>query len=219
MGRNMPSQNQPALTWLEGHIAQWTADPASIGLTSAQTTDLLSRLVDTRGSFTSVEAIRADSQATTNEFNTKAVNMRKAASLMIADIKSFANNQTDPAPIYTAAGITPTGPKTPVGAPEQPAGMTTAVNGDGSITLNFTGRGPTGTVWEVTRKLAGETSFSHVGHADVTTKSFTDNTVPSTVSSATYLIRGVRGNDAGLYSVPFGVQFGSSDGVAVSQAA
>ena len=219
MGRNMPSQNQPALTWLEGHIAQWTASAATIGLTSAQTTDLLAQIVDTRGSFTSVEAVRADSQAITSEFNTKASTMRKAASLMIADIKSYANNQIDPAPIYTAAGITPADPKTPVGAPEQPAGMTTAVNGNGSITLNFVGRGPTGTVWEVTRKLAGETSFTHVGHADVTTKSFTDNTVPSTVSSATYLIRGVRGNDAGLYSAPFGVQFGGADGAAVSQAA
>jgi len=145
--------------------------------------------------------------------------MRAAASLMIADIKSFANNAAVPATVYTAAAITPADPRSPVGAPEQPFGVTASVGGDGSITINFSGRGPVGTVWDVSRKLASETTYSAIGRADVATKSFTDTTVPSTVSSATYRVQGVRGSDAGLFSQPFVVQFGSADGVAASAAA
>ena len=58
MGRNMPSTDTAALVWLEGHIVQWTASAATIGLTDGQTTDLAAKITDARNSFTSVEQIR-----------------------------------------------------------------------------------------------------------------------------------------------------------------
>ena len=76
-----------------------------------------------------------------------------------------------------------------------------------------------GTVWEGTRKLPGETAFSKLGNADVLTKSFTDNTVTGGVSSAEYRVQGIRGSDAGPVSFLLGVQFGSTDGAAETEAA
>ena len=67
-------------------------------------------------------------------------------------------------------------------------------------------------------KLEGEIVYSHVGHADVATKSFTDRAIPGTVNSAAYIIRGVRGNTAGPASMPMVVGFGRAIGT-VSKAA
>ena len=107
MGTNMPSNDNAALVWLEGHIDQWVASAATIGLTDGQTSDLAAKITDTRTTFTSVEQIRSDSKAQTVAYHSKAVGMRDTASDMIADIKSFANTASDPNAVYTTAGITP----------------------------------------------------------------------------------------------------------------
>ncbi len=211
MGANMPSNDNLALVWLEGHIDQWTASAATIGLTSAQTTDLAAKISDARTAFTSVEQIRADSKAQTGAYHSKAVGMRATASDMIADIKSFANTAADPNLVYTTAGITPADPRSPVPAPEQPVALTASLGGDGSVTIGFAGRGPVGTVWEISRQLAGETGFTHLGHADSATKSFTDTTITAGVATAMYQVRGIRGSITGPASFPITVQFGSAD--------
>ena len=211
MGTNMPSNDNAALVWLEGHIDQWVVSAATIGLTDGQTSDLAAKITDTRTAFTSVEQIRSDSKAQTVAYHSKAVGMRDTASDMIADIKSFANTASDPNAVYTTAGITPADPPSPAPPPEQPVALTASLGGDGSVTISFAGRGAVGTVWEISRKLAGETSFKHLGHADVATKSFTDTTVTAGVATAMYQIRGIRGSLTGPASFPLTVQFGSAD--------
>ncbi len=212
MGTNLPSEDNAALAWLEGHIAQWVASPATIGLTSGQTTDLAAKITDARNAFTGVEQIRGDSKARTVSYHTRAAGMRATASDMIADIKSFANTAADPNLVYTTAGITPADPRSPASPSEQPVALTASLGGDGSITIGFAGRGPVGTVWEISRKLAGETGFTHLGHADVATKSFTDTTITAGVATAMYQVRGIRGSLTGPASFPITVQFGNNDG-------
>ncbi len=219
MGTNMSGQNVQALSWLEARIASWVADPAGIGLTSAQTTSLVAEIVNARAAFTSVEVVRTESQNKTTTFKTVADGMRKSAAPMIANIKNFADNADDPDAIYTAAGVLPTDPRSPAAPPSQPATLTAKLNGDGSVTINFEGTGPTGTAWQIQRKLALETSFSFVGNADVATKSFTDVNIPAGVASATYQVQGIRGSVLGPVSFPFTVPFGTADADAQSVAA
>ena len=211
MGTNMPSEDNAALAWLEGRVAQWTAALATIGLTSGQTNDLAAKISGARTAFTSVEQIRSDSKAFTFSYHNQAAVMRATASDMIADIKSFANTAADPDLVYTTAGITPANPRSPMSPPEQPIALTASLGGDGSLTIGFAGRGPVGTVWEISRRLAGETGFTHVGHADSATKSFTDTTVTAGVASAMYRVRGIRGSTTGPASFPLTVLFGSPD--------
>ena len=219
MGTNLPANNSSALTWLEARIASWVAGPGAIGLTSAQVTDLATDIINARSSFTSVQTLRGDARDGTVDFNAKAKTMKQNASLLIADVKAFANAAPVPEQIYTAASILPNDPPSPSAAPEQASILNATLGGDGSVTISFTGRGPTGTVWEVSRQLENETSFSHVGHADSITKSFTDSTVPGTVSSATYRVQGIRGSLSGPFSFSFNVQFGNTDGAAAAEAA
>ena len=115
MGANMPSNDNAALVWLEGHIDQWVVSAATIGLTDGQTSDLAAKITDTRTAFTSVEQIRSDSKAQTVAYHSKTVGMRDTASDMIADIKSFANTASAPNAADTTAGIPPAAPPSPRG--------------------------------------------------------------------------------------------------------
>ena len=211
MSDNLPPRRREALEWLEAIIAQWNTNFASIGLTSAQVTDLAGDITDARTDFTSVEQVRNDSKVTTQEWYTSAAVMRVKASGFVATIKGFAETSGDPSAVYTLAGLTGIAPRTPAAPPTQPNVDSADLGGDGSVTINFSGTGPTGTVWQVSRQLAGETGFTFVGNGDSLTKSFKDITVPSTVSSAAYRVQGVRGSIVGPASFPLTVQFGSAD--------
>jgi len=219
MGDNMSSYNPEALVWLEAHITQWIANPAAIGLTSAQTIDLAQSITNARAAFTSVQSVRSESKDKTVVFNTAGNTMRAKAAPLIANIKNFAENATDPSAVYLAAGVLPKSPPSPVAPPAQPIALTFVLNGDGTVTINFDATGPTGTVWDVTRKLAGETAFTHVGFADSNTKSFTDASVTPGIASAIYLVKGVRGSVTGPVSPALVVFFGTADGAAASAAA
>ena len=211
MSTNMPEGRQTALEWLEGIITQWNTNFAGIGLTSAQVTDLAGDITSARSDFTSVEQVRNDSKVTTQEWYTSADAMRDKASGFISTIKGFAETSADPNAVYTLAGLTGIAPRTPAAPPTQPNVDSADLGGDGSVTINFTGTGPTGTVWQVSRMLAGESAFTFVGNGDSLTKSFKDITVPNTVSSAAYRVQGVRGSIFGPVSFPLTVQFGSAD--------
>ncbi|MCH8270680.1 MAG: hypothetical protein IH985_05665 [Planctomycetes bacterium] len=211
MGTNMPGDNHDALEWLEGRITGWVADPAAIGLTSAVVSDLAADIIDTRTSFTSVEQIRQGSKAATTAFHLNGDDMRTNASNAIATIKSFAVNSADPPAVYTAAGITPPDPQSPVAPPEQPTGLKATLNGDGSVTISWEARGPVGTVYNVSRKLATETVFTFIGQGAAQDKQFIDATVPAGTITAAYIIQGVRGGNLGLMSNAMTVFFGTAD--------
>ena len=211
MGTNLPSANHTALEWLEGHIAQWAANAAGIGVTSSVVADLASTIADTRTAFVSTETIRADSKTATNNFHAIADGMRAEAAPIVANIKNFAENSADPQAVYTLAGITPADPPSPALPPEQPGNLSATLNGDGSVTIEWDGRGPTGTVYILRRKLAAETAFTQIGQGDSRVKSFTDFNVPSGTASALYTVQGVRGSDASPVSPALTVLFGTAD--------
>ena len=103
--------------------------------------------------------------------------------------------------------------------PQQASILNAVLGGDGSVTINFQGNGPIGTVWQVSRKLPSETGFSFIGNADASTKSFTDATVPAGIVSADYQVQGIRGSVTGPVSFGFNVKFGGADGVAAPASA
>ena len=121
MGTNLPSPNHDALEWLEGHIAQWAVNAASIGVTSSVVADLAASIASTRTAFVSTETIRSDSKTATNNFHTVADSMRAEAAPVVANIKNFAENSADPQAVYTLAGITPADPPSPALPPSSRA--------------------------------------------------------------------------------------------------
>ena len=211
MGNNLPSGHRLSLEWLEGHIAQWNTNFAAIGLTSAQVVDLAQDIANARGDFTGVQQIRDDSRASTQSWYSVSDTLHAKAADLITTIKSFAANNADPAAVYLAAGMTPKDPPSPVAAPEQPGNLRATLNGTGSVTIAWDGRGPTGTVYNVSRRLPAETSFAIIGQGDGRDKTFTDDTVPGGTVSALYIVQAVRGGDVSPPSSAFNVLFSTGD--------
>lgn len=209
MGTNMPSTNHDALEWLEAHTALWNANYASIGLSSAQVIDLTQDVTNVRANFTAVEAVRADSKSKTSAFNTNAAAMRAKASTLISTIKSYAGTSGSSSTVYTNAGLTPKDPGTPAQPPSQPTALKAVLNGDGSVTVSWEGSGPTGTVYNVSRKLVTESTFTFLGQSGAREKEFTDSSVPPATASAVYTVEGVRGSDVGPISNAMSVFFGA----------
>jgi hypothetical protein len=210
MSGNMPSKDNAALVWLEAHIERWTSDPASIGLTAAQASELSARITAARQARIDADERHDLAQAATALYHDHAARMKDYASALITTIKAFAANASDPSQVRQAAAITAPAPRTPADPPEQPAITRARLGGTGTITIDFKGRGPTGTVWQVQRKRADETAFSYIGTADVATKSFTDTTLPAGTASAAYRVQGVRGSLIGPASFPMTVGLGSA---------
>jgi len=217
MGTNLPRSRTAALSWLEGHITGWNTNFAGIGLTSASVIDLAQDVTNARASFTSVEQVRAESLATTQDFYTDMDATHKKASDMIATIKAFAESSDTPAAVYLLAGITGKDAPTPAAAPETPAITSAQIAADGNVTIGFTARGPTGTVWLVSRKLNTQTAYTFLGQSDG--KEYTDTTLPTGVTTATYIVKGVRGQLSGLSSPPTTFQIGNVQGVSAADAA
>jgi hypothetical protein len=219
MSENMPARSLPAVEWLEARIAAWNTSYASIGLTSAQVVDLSQDVANARGSFTSVQEIRAESKGKTLEFHGKAKVARDKAAGMIANIKAYAETQTDPAIVYALANVSPADAPSPSAPPAQPVNLGYRVQSDGSIKVQWDATGPIGTIYNVTRQLPGETEFTFVGQGDGSDKSFVDVTVPAGTASASYRVQGVRGSLVGPQSVTFTVFFGAAGAVGASAAA
>ena len=214
MGRNLPSERRQALEWLEGVISQWNTNFAAIGLTSASVIDLAQDIANSRGAFTSVELARIDAKAKTQDFYSNIDATHVTAADMISTVKAFAPTTGDPSNVYLLAGLTPREPPQPVPAPEQPTSLAAVLDGLGNVTISWDGRGPTGTVYNVSRRLPAETEFAFIGQGDGRDKTFTDTAVPSGTASAQYSVQAVRGADSSAPSATLLVLFGSGDAVA-----
>lgn len=208
MAENMPAYNPDALNWLEGHIDAWLADPAAIGLTPAQVAALETEITTARASFMHAETIRAESLNATLAFQTDADQMRHSAARMIATVKAFAENEPEPMTVYTAANISPRAPRSPLPPPDQPGNLRATLLTTGAVKLTWDGTGPSGTVYEVYRKLPGETTFDLVANVGAKKKTYTDKALPAGTTSVHYQIRAIRGDSASTFSPAYTIQFG-----------
>jgi hypothetical protein len=219
MGTNIPGTRNEILAWAESLIGQWGTNQAAIGLTAAQVTELAGDIANARQALTDVQATRANAKAETQDYYAKADAVHTKASKAVTAIKSFAKNSTDPATVFLLAGITGQNPPSPAPAPEQPSNLRAILQNNGAVEVSWTGRGPVGTIYEVYRKLATETTYTFLSNIDASEKKYTDAGVPAGTLSATYQVRAIRGDQFSPYSTAFAIQFGTSDGVGAGAAA
>ncbi len=211
-----PRDRAAFLTWAQAHTDLWQGAEADIGLTQAQTAAFkasVSALLDK----TNAQQVAKDAQKAATEAAVDADSAtRELASDLVRSIRAFATNNNDPT-VYQTAQIPAPQPGSPVPPPGQPTNFKIGLNSDGSITLNWKAQHPEGSnrvVYFVQRKLAGESNFSMIGGAGE--RSFTDDTLPFGVDSATYIVTAQRGNVSGAPSNQLTVSFGSVGGGGLS---
>lgn len=218
----LPTTLIEQIEWCESHAPVWSVTPASIGLTAAQCTALTNATNSARESYGKTLDAREASKAQTTKMRGDVSTMRTQVGDLIRQIKAFAELQSNPNTVYSAAQIPPPSSPTPMPAPGKPTDFAVVLNSDGSVTLSWTATesaASTGAFFAISRKLPGQTSFVGIGGAPGSTSesrrpSFTDSTVPATAASqgAQYIVQGFRGTRTGEASDAVVVQFGVDGG-------
>ncbi len=215
----LPNTKIEQIQFCEAHLPVWNAaPPATIGLSSTQLSTLTALTTTARKSFDDAQLKRQASKTATQTLTSDTAAMRSFAADLIAQIKAFADLQSNPNAIYDAAQIPLPSPPTPATAPGVPESIVVTLETSGAVTLSWdatNAAASTGAVFVVGRKLPGQASYNVVGFSPgSTTESrrmiWTDNTVPTSAASAgvQYIITGQRAGMMGTPSNAIVVQFG-----------
>ncbi len=204
----IPQSNDEALTWVVDHIAQWTADPDSIGLDAASVTELagLAQTAQTRQQTRNNS--RDAARGATNSFNSAADAMREFASLQVQRIRTFARGSAEPATVYEDAGIPAPADRSPTPAPGTPEGFEVSLLQNGAIEVSFDCPNPprvTVANYIVERRLGAQGAFEFLMSA--LERRFTDASIPLGTSQVAYRVTAqtaTRTGNPGQYAVQFG---------------
>lgn len=208
-----PSRRDEFLNWCSAHDPVWTANAATIGMTTAQATAFNKAVEDLQEAVLDQEKAKQMQKAATVTTNNMEAILRTLASENVQRIRTFAestNNQT----VYTIAQVPAVQPPSPVGPPGTPTNFTVGLDPQGAIVVKFKCVNPvsSGTTYLVRRKLPTQGSFAFF--TVVGKKTFTDDTLPSGIAQAEYSVQAQRGDSSGVASATLVVKFGTGgDGV------
>lgn len=205
----LPRRVEDLLNFCELHIAPWSAQPAQIGLTPQQVTQFSNLTTAARAAHTGKLEAEQSARVATAASRAAVRDLRRQAGDLIRLIKAYAQSQPDPAAVYQAAQIPEPQPPSPAPPPGQPFDFRVTLDPLGLITLRWKANNPPGvggTVYNVRRKLAGESAYAFIGATG--SRAFTDETLPAGTAQAQYIVQGQRGGAVGPQSFPFTINFG-----------
>jgi hypothetical protein len=209
----VPTRVDELLAWANVHQDVWSSVATQIGLTAAQATAFKNAWTAASTDFNARETARAAAEAAATTSQNSIRDLRRSASDTIRFIKAFAETQDAPDTIYAKAQIPPPAAPTPVGPPGTPFDFRAALNPDGTVTFRWKCNNPagsSGTVYTIKRKLSNESQFLIIGAVGL--RRFTDMSLPLGTPSVQYVAVAQRGEQVGLPSSPFTVQFGTGGG-------
>lgn len=201
----LPAGDIKRLEFVEAHIAVWTANATSIGLTTAQVTAMDNGAKATRGAFNAQQAAKNAAKSATLNFHTAVESLMDLVRVAIVNIKNKAESTHDPA-VYALAQIPPPAEPAPVGAPEAPTNFVADPNADGTVTLRWKGSTANQTFFAVWRRVGNDGAWLNIGATAA--KRFIDDSVPGGVASVQYRATAQRQNFTSDPSVEATVNFG-----------
>ncbi|MCA9279796.1 MAG: hypothetical protein H6815_09440 [Phycisphaeraceae bacterium] len=198
------------IEWFEQRVTGWAENPAAIGLTAGQVTEITTETTEARTAYDNAQAAKTAAKNATMTQNTQVSEMRSFGNQVIKTIRAYALTQPDPNAVYTAASVPP--PKDPQSnPPEQPYGITYDLNDSGALELKWKGNTQGGsTVYSVLRSVQTEPGepFGQLEQVGLTgVRSFTDSTVPACTIAAQYIIKAYKGSFSPVGSVPIVARF------------
>ena len=209
----VPTRVEDLLTWASVHQEVWTTVAAQIGLTPAQALAFKNAYTQAQTNFAAREAARAALEGAVTTSQDSIRDLRRSAADTLRFIKAFAENQAKPDTIYAKAQIPPPSQPGPLGPPGTPFNFRADLNPDGTISFRWKCNNPAGaggTVYTVKRKLANESQYSIIGAVGL--RRYTDTSLPLGTPTVQYVVVAQRGEQVGVPSSPFTVQFGTGGG-------
>jgi hypothetical protein len=211
-----PDRIVELLTFCEQHVEPFTVNASQIGLVASQSAAYKNATDAARQAFNAAAAARAASEAATRAQTDAIRTLRGLNSDLVRIIRGFAGQSPDPNTVYRLSEINPPAPPTPLAPPGTPTDFTVALNADGSITLKWKCKNPSGgggVVYSL-RRRSGTGPYLYVGATG--TKDYTDATIPAGTAAVTYEVQAQRSGSRGQPS-QFTVQFGvAGDGAAMA---
>ncbi len=207
MANVLPRTRLQKIEWFEQRLDGWLADPAAIGLTPAQVTQLAADVAAARQAYDRAQQTRNEAQSATVGFHAASAAMEGGGRDLITTIKAFAEASNDPG-VYVQADVPPpnTPTPTPTGPPDTPTHVTGTINSDGAVELSWQGSLRHRTFFEILRRLEGEASWTVLD--SVGAKRYLDETVPLGTTAAQYRVRAKRGNHTSPANDPITVRLG-----------
>jgi hypothetical protein len=211
----LPAARADIVDFFEAHLPVWAVDPAAIGLTPLQVSDLTTQTATARAALDSqTAAINIKLAATADMYNEVDV-LKGTGAELIKVIGTYAQLTNDPG-VYAAAQIPAPAPPTPAGPPPQPTNLAASVLLPFGIGLAWKGSVSQGAYFAIYRQLPGQAEFTLV--ATTKKKSFDDLTLPASSVNAAYYIAAIR-ESFQVNSVSIVIQFGSSGMTSMTLAA
>ena len=195
------------IEFYEQRAANWVIQAAALGITPAKATQLVTLTGAARTKYQDQQAAKTALKGATADLHSSSGAMMNLGSEVIKEIKAKA--ASDGNQIYTLAGLPIPSTPSPVARPGTPTDLQCLlVPGDGSLLLSWRCSNPAnavGVVYQVARKLAGESDFTPIGIAGE--RKIADSSLPMGSGLIGYRITAVRTTSIGLPAT-FYVQLG-----------
>lgn len=211
----LPRSRQEMITWFSDRAAAWAADPAGIGLTALQVSDMAAKIAASESALGDANASKIASRDATVVYHAETDDLRSFGADLIKVIKAYAESTND-AGVYAAASVPPPAPPTPAGPPDKPTDFEAELLSGGGLHLSWKGTASKSAYFSVFRKAEGETAFTLLDSPK--DKFFDDNTIPAGANSVIYYIQ-ARRDDFRVDSIQYTVSFGAGGATSLTMAA
>lgn len=209
--KRLPDSRIGKLDYLERRVGRWDADPAAIGLASAQSAAAVESAQAARAAYKAMIDARRTAEAMHDAWLGAMKQAENDGRSCLRSIDAFARNSPQPDAIYARASVEPPGDKHPLGPPHTPPNLAIAMDTQGRANLAWGGTRHGGTVYQVQRRtigMDGNTSpWATV--ATVAERRFVDQATPSGVRGVSYRVRGQRPGGASAYTLPVTLPLGA----------
>ena len=215
----LPESRTDLLQFCEAHASLWAANATGLGINAAKANAFKTTVTAARQAYDDAEKAREAAKAATALSNGQLGLMRTAAAGLIRDIKTYAEQQANPTPIYALAQIPAPAQPSPLPLPGKPTDILVTLLATGAVQISWDAENAaasSGVFFNIYRKLPGANAWVSLGGTSGTTSTsrrmtFTDATVPTSAAAAgvQYVMQGQRGTAQGLLSDAITVQFGT----------
>lgn len=196
-----PKTKPGKIGYFNSKVAPWTANAVAIGSTAPTVTAFSALVTAAQTKMADQIAAEQAAKAATEACDAAVASMVFAGVEIFKQVRVKAAASADPAAVFELAEIPAPATPTPVTTLGTPGDFTVGLGADGALMLGWKCANPraTGTIYQVWRKLPGESEFSYLGGTGE--KKFNDPTVPSGSAMVLYKIQAVRSTAVGDWAV------------------
>jgi hypothetical protein len=202
------------IIWFEDRISAWSDTPTSIGLTTAQCTELVSRISAARVAYDAYRANYDAARASTPAYYAAADSLREYGLDLTHIIRSFAN-ATNNANVYTEAMVPPPATPQAQGTPPTPQAFTGSIDNNGEVQLSWaspSGGYGSNVFFSVQRRFVDKDGVVGSWHSIGSTgdRRFVDNNVPTGNVAVAYRVAATRNSSSSTFTDPVEILFGNA---------